>query len=199
MPNINKKEYHLWLQTVKSEIRSAQVKAAVVVNKELILFYWKLGRMITEKQKNSNWGDKVIERLSKDLQQEFPSIQGLSKTNLKYTKRFYIFYESLIGQQPVDQLGGNPVFGVPWGHNIFIFTKSKTQEEAYFYLQQTLQNHWSRDVLALQIKSNLYQKQGKAITNFETTLPKPQSDLAQQTIKDPYLFDVRHGAIYLYT
>jgi len=189
MSQLNKADYQLWLKTIKSKIRSTQVKATLSVNRELILFYWEMGRMITEKQADSNWGDKVIAQLSKDLQKEFPDIKGLSKTNLKYTKRFYKFYESLIGQQPVDQLKNAPFLGIPWGHNIFIFTKSKTQEEALFYLQQILENHWSRDVLALQIKSNLYRRQGKALTNFKTTLPSPQSDLAQQTIKDPYIFD----------
>ena len=126
MSQLNKTDYQLWLKTVKSKIRTAQVKAALSVNRELILFYWEMGRMIMEKQADSNWGDKVIDRLSQDLQQAFPVIKGLSKTNLKYTKRFYLFYKSLIGQQPVDQLTAAPFLSIPWGHNIFIFTKKST-------------------------------------------------------------------------
>ena len=140
--------------------------------------------MISEKQLITNWGDKLIEQISIDLKEEFPEMQGLSKSNLKYCKRFYIFYNSVdnaIGQQPVDQ--------IPWGHNILIFSKSTTIYEAKFYIEQTIQNNWSRDVLANQIKSNLYNRTGKAINNFKATLPAPFSDLAIQTLKDPYVFD----------
>lgn len=165
------------------------------------MFYWELGRDIFEKKKNAEWGSKLLEQLSNDLKIEFPEIQGLSKTNLKYCSRFYQFYA--ISQQPVDQLQNteirqiedSPEFGqqlvtqIPWGHNIQIFTKTKNIEEAYFYIQQTIENGWSRDVLALQLKSDLFSRQGSAITNFKQTLPAHQSDLAQQTIKDPYSFD----------
>ena len=116
-------------------------------------------------------------------------MKGFSKSNLKYCKRFYEFYRPSIGQQPVDQLIYKPVAQIPWGHNILIFSKSNDIKEANFYLQQTLENNWSRDVLALQIKSRLYERQGKAITNFKHTLPAPQSELAEQTLKDPYIFD----------
>jgi predicted nuclease of restriction endonuclease-like (RecB) superfamily len=191
MSEINSNEYGKWLTEVKTKIRSVQIKAAFAVNRELIAFYWELGRMIVERQRKSNWGDKIIDELSKDLKKEFPTLKGLSKSNLKYSKRFYLFYQFPIGQQPVDQLKVIDMLfcGVPWGHNILIFTKSNNQETALFYLKQTITNNWSRDVLALQIKSQLHLRQGKAITNFAATLPKPQSDLAQQTIKDPYIFD----------
>ena len=125
-------------------------------------------------------------------------MQGLSATNLKYSKRFYTFYQPVIGQQAVDQLqkqqpndlfGQQPVDQIPWGHNILIFSKSKDVKEAMFYIGQTIENNWSRDVLALQIKLKLYKRQGKAINNFKQTLPAPLSDLAQQTLKDPYIFD----------
>ncbi len=177
------------------KVKSAQVKVAVRVNSGLIAFYWELGKIIATKQSESKWGDKIIEQLSKDLHSNFPELKGLSTSNLKYCKRFYTFYgenldfeaiepdkgRSLIGQQPVDQ--------IPWGHNIIIFTKAKSSKEALFYIQQTIENNWSRDALALQIKSDLYKRQGKATTNFKNTLPLPQSDLAAQTIKDPYIFD----------
>ena len=176
---------------------------ALAANRELILFYWELGKMISVKLNESNWGDKVLFNLSKDLKSEFPESKGFSERNLKYAKFFYEFYNSTIGQQPVaqlqkadkqqidktDKLSQQLVDQIPWGHNIQIFTKAKSVEEAQFYIQQTIENGWSRDVLALQLKSGLYQRHGKSITNFRQTLPAPQSDLAQQTIKDPYSFD----------
>ncbi len=202
MTNIKlNKDYINWLNEVKAKIRTAQVKTALAANRELVLFYWTLGRDIFEKQKNAKWGAKLLEQLSTDLKAEFPDIQGLSKTNLKYCSQFYRFYS--IGQQAVNQLQNKDlqqvkdvkqlsqqlVDQIPWGHNIQIFTKTQNKEEAQFYILQTIENGWSRDILALQIKSGLYKRQGSAITNFEQTLPAPQSDLAQQTIKDPYSFD----------
>lgn len=204
MTNIKlNKDYINWLSEVKAKIRTAQVKAALAANRELVLFYWELGRMISIKLNKSNWGDKVLTNLSKDLKAEFPESKGFSVRNLKYTKYFYEFYHPAIGQQAVAQLQNSElqqvkdaeeikqqvVAQIPWGHNIKIFTKTKSLEEAHFYIQQTIENGWSRDVLALQLKSDLYSRKGSAITNFKQTLPAPQSDLAQQTIKDPYAFD----------
>jgi predicted nuclease of restriction endonuclease-like (RecB) superfamily len=151
------------------------------------------GALIAHKQAQSQWGDKLIAQLSADLQKAFPDIKGLSASNLKYCLRFFQFYTggqgaadpdtaaAAFGQQSVDQL--------PWGHNILIFTKCGSVEEAGFYMTQTVQQGWSRDVLALQIKSRLHARAGQAVTNFLLTLPPPQSDLAQQTLKDPYTFD----------
>lgn len=215
--------YKIWIQEVKQKIRSAQIKAAIAVNKELILFYWDLGKMLSEKIKTSNWGDKVLKNVSKDLKAEFPGMGGLSNTNLKYCKMFYEFYSSGISQQAVDQfedtkniIGSQAVnqlqsaenkdiakaqqtveqtilesviAQIPWGHIIVIITKIKDLKEAFFYIQKTKENNWSRDTLSLQIKSNLFQRKGGAITNFSNTLPEPFSDLAQQTLKDPYVFD----------
>lgn len=200
--------YKGWIKELKDKVRSAQIKAALAVNTELIRFYWELGKLITEKQETAKWGDKLINQVSKDLQEEFPDIKGLSSRNLKYCRHFFQFYGgAVIGQQLVAQLqnadkqqnesiqqpvGQNVqqvVAQIPWGHNILIFTKSKDLDEANFYLQQTMENNWSRDTLALQIKSNLYMRQGKAVTNFSKTLPAPDSELAQQTLKDPYIFD----------
>ena len=188
-------DYKQWIVELKQKIRSAQIKAAIAINTELIEFYWFLGKMIAEKE--SVWGSKLIEQVAKDLREEFPDMSGLSASNLKYCKRFYLFYQ--IGQQAVDQLQSidkqpnefvHQVVGrIPWGHNIRIFTKANDIQEALFYIQQTSLHNWSRDLLALQIKSNLYERQGKAITNFSNTLPLPNSDLAQQTLKDPYIFD----------
>ena len=176
-------EYQEWLNTIKQRIVSVRLRMALAASRELILFYWELGAMIAQKQAQSQWGDKLIAQLSSDLQKAFPDIKGLSASNLKYCLRFFQFYgdDAPFGQQPVDQM--------PWGHNIQIFTKCHSVAEARFYIEQTLEQGWSRDVLALQLKSNLYARTGKAVTNFSRTLPLPQSDLAQQTLKDPYTFD----------
>lgn len=187
--------YTIWLSEVKTRLRSVQGKAALAVNSLVIEFYWDLGKSIAEKE--NAWGSKLVEQVSQDLQAEFPEMKGLSTSNLKYCKRFYLFYQSAIGQQPVDQLNKKSdaltvqqvVAQIPWGHNILIFTKSKSVEEANFYIAATIENSWSREVLALQLKSQLYQRQGKAVSNFTITLPEPLSDLVQQTLKDPYVFD----------
>ncbi|MFV0555073.1 MAG: YhcG family protein [Mangrovibacterium sp.] len=185
--NLSDDTYRKWISELKSKIRSTQIKAAVAVNSVLIEFYWELGKMIADKE--NVWGNKLIEQLAKDLKAEFPDMKGLSRSNLFYCKQFYIFYHTEIVQQPVGQFVQHPVAQIPWGHNILIFSKSKNIEEARFYIQQTIENAWSRDVLAWQLKSDLYNRQGKAITNFKQTLLEPQSDLAQQTLKDPYVFD----------
>lgn len=186
-------EYQEWLNTIKQRIVSVRLRMALAANRELILFYWELGALIAHKQAQSQWGDKLIAQLSADLQKAFPELKGLSNSNLKYCLRFFQFYASAqgaitaestpapFGQQAVDQ--------IPWGHNILIFTKCQSEAEARFYIDQTLQQGWSRDVLALQLKSSLYARAGKAVSNFSRTLPSPQSDLAQQTLKDPYTFD----------
>jgi predicted nuclease of restriction endonuclease-like (RecB) superfamily len=186
-------EYQDWLNEIKQRIVSVRLRMALAASRELTLFYWELGAMIAQKQTQSQWGDKLIAQLSIDLQKAFPDIKGLSASNLKYCLRFFQFYttaqdthkpgnpDAPFGQQPVDQ--------IPWGHNIQIFTKCGSVAEARFYMEQTLEQGWSRDVLALQLKSGLYARAGKAVTNFSRTLPSPQSDLAQQTLKDPYTFD----------
>lgn len=195
--------YKQWLTELKGKIRSVQIKAAIAVNATLIQFYWDLGRMISERQ--TAYGTGFIPQLSKDLQDEFTDMKGLSVRNLAFCRQFYQFYSSSnlqqlvanfgeidehnIGSQPVNEFVQQLVAQIPWGHNIIIFSKSKDVKEAYFYIQQTIENNWSRDTLALQIKSNLYARQGNAITNFSSTLPEPFSDLAQQTLKDPYVFD----------
>ena len=198
MNNITQ-EYKAWLNELKSKVRSAQLKTSVAINSAIISFYWELGKMISEKAGLSNWGDKILEQVSKDLKDEFPDMKGLSRTNLSYARQFFEFYQSSIVQQAVGRLQTSdklnteiiqhPVTQLPWGHNILIFSKAKDVNEAHFYLQETIENGWSRDVLALQIKSKVYERQGKAITNFKDTLPDPLSELAQQTLKDPYIFD----------
>jgi predicted nuclease of restriction endonuclease-like (RecB) superfamily len=198
MSNIDKKEYKIWLKDIKSKISSSQVKAAIAVNSALIEFYWDLGKMIVEKQKESDWGNKLLDKLSLDLKSEFIDMKGFSRTNLYYTMQFYKFFNSFNIDNPiVPQLGGqlqvvemlDILKKIPWGHLKVLISKVKDNKECFFYIQETISNNWSRDVLALQIKSNLYERQGKAITNFTYTLPEKQSDLAIQTMKDPYVFD----------
>lgn len=178
-------DYQDWLGAIKQRVQSARLRVALAANRELIQFYWDLGAQIAEKQLQSQWGDKLIPQLSVDLQKAFPELKGLSASNLKYCLRFYQFYATPtaapFGQQPVDQ--------IPWGHNILIFTKCQSIEDAGFYIAQTIEQGWSRDVLALQLKSRLHERAGKSVSNFSRTLPAPQSDLAQQTLKDPYTFD----------
>ena len=202
------KAYKDWFIGLKSKIRSAQLKAAVAVNAELITLYWDLGKMIAEKQ--TAWGTGFLVQLSKDLKEEFPMMQGFSRRNLSYTVNFYQFYSASIWQQPVAKLPKSNKDGksrqavdqlpvsefvqrtvaqIPWGHNILIFSKSKNINEAHFYIQQTIENAWSRDTLAFQIKTALFDRIGKSITNFKQVLPDPMSDLAQQSLKDPYIFD----------
>jgi predicted nuclease of restriction endonuclease-like (RecB) superfamily len=173
-------DYKIWLSELKLKVRRSQIKAAIAVNSELIGFYWDLGKMIAERQ--THWGSKFLDQVSYDLKVAFPDMQGFSVRNLKYCRLFYTFYKEFsIGQQLVAQL--------PWGHNILVFTKSNSEQEAKFYIEQTIENNWSRDVLAFQLKTNLYERIGKSVNNFKTTLPETFSDLAEQTLKDPYVFD----------
>ena len=179
---LNNLPYSDWLKEVKERIRQARIKVALAANSELLFFYWDLGKMMDEISATAQWGNNWLQKLSKDLRDEFSDMDGFSKTNLYNIKRLYLFYKA---DEIFHQLGGK----IPWRHHVEIFTKAKSLPEAHFYIQQTIENGWSRDVLALQIKSQLYQRQGKSITNFKNTLPEPLSDLAQQTLKDPYVFD----------
>lgn len=174
--------YADFLNGLKQRIRSAQVKAALAVNQELVLLYWQIGCEILGRQEEEGWGAKVIERLARDLKREFPDIKGFSRTNLLYMRSFAKAYPN---EKFVHQLGGQ----IPWKHNCILIDKVKDSEQRLWYIQKTIENGWSRDILAMQIESGLYERQGGAITNFERVLPAPQSDLAQQLIKDPYNFD----------
>jgi len=210
-------EYKNWLTELKSRIRQSQIKAAVKVNTELLLLYWDLGHDIAIRQMEKTWGSGFFEQLSNDLRGEFPDMQGFSATNLKYCKRFYLFYtqdnqirqqlgdeirqqvvdelqiidnkENSYRQQLVDDLENNPIFQIPWGHHIHIFSKCKSVKEALFYVQKTIENGWSRAVLMNFLEADLFSSQGKALTNFSRLLPAPQSELANQILKDPYNFD----------
>ena len=185
------REYLEWVKELKEKVRLAQIKAAVKVNSTLLRFYWELGSEIVEKQKNSNWGDGFIKQLSKDLTSEFPEMKGFSYSNIKYIRQWYLFWSQakIKSQQLVGELEELLIFQIPWGHNIVIISKTNSIEEALFYAQKTIENGWSRNVLIHQIESGLFERSGKAIANFKKVLPALQSDLAQQTLKDPYNFD----------
>jgi predicted nuclease of restriction endonuclease-like (RecB) superfamily len=210
------KEYRVWVKELKDRIRGSQVKALVRVNSSMLELYWSIGADIVNKQAESKWGSGVIRNLSQELRGEFSDASGFSETNLKYMKRFYLTYSrssaaqqsekpiALIGQRVVDQLSaedsladyGNDqdalpaiMASVPWGQHIEIFTRSKSVEEAVFYVAKTVENGWSRATLKDYIKSDLYARQGKAPNNFTRLLPMPQSALAGEMLKDPYSFD----------
>jgi predicted nuclease of restriction endonuclease-like (RecB) superfamily len=177
--------YEDFLSDLKTKIRSAQIKAALSVNRELIALYWEIGKAIIEKQEKFGWGFAVVDQLANDLKHEFPEIKGFSRRNLYLIRILYLSYrdESEFVQQLVAQ--------IPWGHNITISEKIKDANERLWYIQQTIKNGWSRAVLVHQIETDLYHRQvtdGK-VTNFPDTLPPLQSDLVQQTLKDPYIFD----------
>lgn len=183
-------EYKNWISELKQRIRQSQIKAAVKVNTELIRMYWELGKDIVEKQAEAKWGSGFFKQLSDDLNNEFKNMQGFSITNLKYMKRFFLFYNqnNKIRHQVGDELT-KLLFAIPWRHQIEIFTKVQSIDEALFYIHKTIEQGWSRNVLMHYISIDLYRTEGKSISNFKNTLPSFQSDLAQQTLKDPYNFD----------
>lgn len=184
-------EYKSWIGELKQRIRQSQIKAAVKVNTELLQLYWGLGKDIVERQKAAQWGDGFLKQLSEDLMVEFPEMNGFSVRNLQQIVKWYSFYsqEFIITKQVVSQFEQD-FFSVPWGHHILIMQRCKDMNKALFYVRQVVENNWSRTVLDWQIDSNLYERQGKAISNFKNTLPAPQSDLAQQITKDPYIIDI---------
>jgi predicted nuclease of restriction endonuclease-like (RecB) superfamily len=178
-------DYRQWLGDLKTRFRHVQLEAAVAVNTQLLQFYWELGADIVARQASQSWGSGFLEQLSRDLMQEFPGIKGFSVRNLKYIRQWHSFWsDAAIGQQPVAQLTA-----IPWGHNLTILSKCPTHTEALYYVQQTQAHGWSRSVLTHQIESGLWQREGKALTNFAQTLPAAQSDLAAQMLKDPYVLD----------
>ena len=176
------KEYKAFFKEIKERILASQVKAALAVNQELIHLYWEIGCKIHHKQKGEGWGAKTIENLAKDLKSTFPEMKGFSRTNIKYMVQFAKEYpEFSISQQVVGQ--------IPWGHNILLLQKLETLQDRLWYAHKTIEHGWSRNVLMHWLDSGLHKREGKAITNFQITLPSPQSDLAHQTLKDPYCFD----------
>jgi predicted nuclease of restriction endonuclease-like (RecB) superfamily len=174
--------YDSFLKSLKDRVQAAQLRASLSVNRELILLYWSIGRDILARQKEQGWGAKIIDRLAADLRKEFPEITGFSPRNLKYMR-------GLAEAWPDEQIVQQFVAQIPWGHNVRILDYVKNPAEREWYVRATIQNGWSRNVLVHQIESGLYHRQGKAPTNFARTLPAPQSELAQQVVKDPYNFE----------
>jgi len=198
---MNIKVYQSLLADVKVKIRNAQIRAALSINAGMINLYWDIGRIISDLQNEQGWGATVTSRLATDIRNELPEIKGFSERNLKFMVQFSKAYnlEDLIGKQPVSQLDENSteisesrkqaVSQIPWGHNILLLQKFKDKNVRLWYVEQTLLNGWSRDVLSLMIKSDLHLRQGESINNFSKTLSDPQSDLVRETLKDPYIFD----------
>ena len=207
------KDYTRWVEDLSVRYRQSQIKAAVRVNQELLKNYWELGRDIEEMHVEERWGQSVIKNLSVDLQLKNPNSTGLSRTNIYYAKKFYLLYSQylkvvpqVVGQlengkaqqavkdspeivpQPVGQLE-EMLFSIPWGHHRYLIDRYGTEPaKAFFYVKKTMQEGWSRDVLLNFMDSGLYEREGKALTNFTRTLPDETSDLAQELTKDPYNF-----------
>ena len=174
--------YALWLDELKSRIHGAQQRAALAVNRELVQLYWQIGRDILQRQATQGWGSKVIERLAHDLRVAFPGMKGFSRANLMYMRAFAEAWpDAVIVQQAVGQL--------PWGHDLVLLTRLKAPEMRLAYAQAAIEHGWSRSVLNIHIETRRLERSGQAITNFVEHLPMPGSDLAQQSLKDPYLFD----------
>ena len=175
-------EYGPFLEDLKTRIRTAQMRAAVAVNSELVLLYWNIGRRILAAQEAQGWGAKIVDTLSSNLSRAFPEMKGFSPRNLKYMRAFA---EAWPQESIVQQLAAQ----IPWFHNCTILDKVKEPAIRQWYTEQAVVNGWSRNVLELQIKSRLHERHAAAATNFAITLPAPQSDLARNLLKDPYNFD----------
>lgn len=174
--------YRSWLAALKADIRATQLRASVTVNRELVLMYWRIGRDILERQAKDGWGSKVVERIAHDLSAEFPDMRGFSSRNLQYMRAFAEAWpDAAIVQQAAAEL--------PWFHLCTLLDKVKNREHRAWYLANAIKHGWSRSVLVMQIESRAHERTGRATTNFRTSLPAPQSDLAREALKDPYRFD----------
>jgi predicted nuclease of restriction endonuclease-like (RecB) superfamily len=208
-------DYAPLLADIKARVQTARIKAGLAANRELLVLYWDIGRMILDRQKREGWGAKVIDRLSVDLQREFPGQQGFSPRNLKYMRAFAEAWPETTrvhpggaplsvaqeskpeivqaplaqGDKPVAVIVHQPGAQLPWRHHCVLLDKLSTSEDRLWYGAKAVEHGWSRHVLELQIEAGLHKRQGKAVTNFAATLPPAQSDLAQGITKDPYLFD----------
>ena len=207
--NILDKDYTRWVKELSSRYRKSQIKAAVRVNSEMLRYYWELGRDIMERDAENKYGSNFYGMLSADLKKSIPNSEGLSPSNIRYSKRFFQLYSSIIEnlQQVAEKLEQrnfqqvaeksltplewleSTLFSVPWGHHMLLVDKcSENPQKALFFARQTVENGWSRASLLNALSSDLYERQGKALSNFERTLPAETSDLAQELTKDPYDF-----------
>jgi predicted nuclease of restriction endonuclease-like (RecB) superfamily len=174
--------YSDWLSDLKSRIHHAQQRASLAVNQELVLLYWQIGHDILQRQAAQGWGAKVIDRLAHDLRTAFPDMKGFSPRNLKYMRAFAEAW-------PDSEFVQGVLAQLPWYHQLALLDKLQDAESRRWYAAKAIEHSWSRNVLVMQIESGLLQRQGKAVTNFEARLPKAQSDLARESLKDPYRFD----------
>ncbi len=180
--NIQQADYSNWLIDLKQKIYSSQQKAIFAVNKELVLLYWQIGTEILERQEKQGWGTKVIDQLSKDFRSEFPNMKGFSSRNLKYMRAFAKNWSDItIVQEALAQL--------PWYHHVTLLDKLNDNEERLAYMKLSIEHGWSRNTLVHHIELQTAKRVGKAQNNFDNFLPKQQSDLAKETLKDPYKFD----------
>lgn len=195
---IKDRDYINWIEGLKDRYRISQIKASIMINSELIKFNWLLGKDIVDMKAESKWGSSFFESLSIDLKKNFPNATGFTPGNLRYMKRFYLLFSNEIHPQVGDEIVsreihpqvGDKIFNLPWGHLKLIIDKCYEKPHmALFYANASIKNNWSRSILMNQISSNLYERQGKAITNFKYTLPPVTSDLAKEITKDPYNFD----------
>ncbi len=175
-------DYADWLADIKTRVATARQRAALAANAELIQLYWQIGRDILERQQSAQWGDKVLDRLSSDLREAFPDMKGFSSRNLKYMKYF-------AEHCPLQAFGQQPAAQLPWFHIVTLLTKLPTAGAREWYAQRAVAEGWSRTTLELNIRNRLRERQGRAVTNFDARLPAPHSELAHETLKDPYLFD----------
>lgn len=204
------KDYIAWVQTLCERYRISQIRAAVKVNKEMLQYYWLLGKEITERGDENKYGSAFYATLSRDLKKQMPKATGLSASSIRYAKRFYLLYNEVLDnlQQPAEDFSGkevidhsesnfqqlaenliNDIYQIPWGHHMLLIDRfSSCPDKAVFYAGEVVKNGWSRDMLRNFIDTDLYERQGKALTNFKRTLPDITSDLAQELTKDPYDF-----------
>ncbi|HNX52576.1 MAG TPA: PDDEXK nuclease domain-containing protein [Pontiellaceae bacterium] len=207
MSETAKNTYAEMLAGIKSRVQTARVRAGLAANRELVLLYWDIGRLVAERQDAEGWGASIIDRLSSDIRRDFPGLQGFSARNIIRMKSFYLAYgngleispppvaklETGIWPQAVaklDEAADCPsVLQLPWAHNVLLIEKIKDPDKRLWYMRKAIEHGWSRNVLALHIDQQDYERKGLAVTNFSATLPSPQSDLAQELLKDPYIFD----------
>ena len=187
-------EYRIWVKAIKERYLNGQLNAVVKVNQELLHFYWQLGKDIAEMHVEDKWGKKVLKNLSQDLRHDLPDVAGLSETSLGYMKRFYLLYSQVDAIHPqavgeFDPQAVGELFSIPWGHHRFIIDKCYSNpQKALFFVHKTCENNWSRDVLLNFLDTDLFERQGKAISNFPRVLPDSKGELAQQMTRDPYCF-----------
>lgn len=179
-------DYSLWVKTIRERYLQERTKAIVKVNQELLRFYWQLGKDIAQLHAEDRWGKKVLQSLSQDLKRDLPDVGGLSETSLGYMKRFYLLYSQT---DAIDPQAAGEIFSIPWGHHRIIIDKCYSDpQKALFFVRKTLENNWGRNVLLNFLDTDLYERQGKAISNVSQVMPAEQEELAQEMTRDPYCF-----------